>query len=291
MIITKLQGGLGNQMFQYAAGRSLANRHNTQLKIDISKFRYSKHREYNLIPFNIIENLASKNDLLRIKMPSSAIGNLLVNINLTFSGNQPIDFKKESVFHFDSDFLNLHDNVYLEGYWQSEKYFKSIEGIIRNEFSIKIPPDPINQNFITDVLKCNSVSLHIRRGDYISDPKAMKIHGVLGIDYYSEALERIEQKVNCPKIFVFSDNIQWAMDNLKTNLPLQFIDHNKGDKSFEDLRIMSNCKHHIIANSSFSWWGAWLCSNPAKIVISPRKWFNQSTNDTKDLCPDMWIKI
>jgi len=135
------------------------------------------------------------------------------------------------------------------------------------------------------------VSLHIRRGDYVSNRSTLEIHGVLGIDYYVRALNLMEEKVKEPQIFVFSDDIPWARDNLKTNLPLQFIDHNGVEKNYEDLRLMSNCKNHIIANSSFSWWGAWLSSNSEKIVITPMNWFNQSNMDTRDLIPVSWYRI
>jgi len=291
MIITHLNGGLGNQMFQYAAGRCLAYSHNTDLKLDITQYQLDKLRDYGLSVFNITENIASAIDLDRVCRPLVwNIKHPLEAVKFGIRQNIPVRFVKERHFHFDPEILALPDNVYLEGYWQSEKYFAEIADIICKEFSFVNPPSISNQEIIEEMEGCNSVSLHVRRGDYVTNPKIMKTHGVLGIEYYRWALNFIEKKVIKPHIFVFSDDIQWAMENLKTDLPLHFIDHNGGEKNYEDLRLMSNCQYHIIANSSFSWWGAWLSSKSEKIVIAPRRWFNKSNRDTRDLIPDSWIK-
>jgi hypothetical protein len=135
------------------------------------------------------------------------------------------------------------------------------------------------------------VSLHIRRGDYVSNRKNIETHGVLGIDYYKRALNFMKEKVKNPQVFVFSDDIPWARENLETDLSLHFMDDNGVERNYEDLRLMSNCKYHIIANSSFSWWGAWLGKFPDKQIYAPRNWFNSSDNDTKDLIPETWDLI
>jgi hypothetical protein len=289
MIITRLIGGLGNQMFQYAAARRFAHHHNTDLFLDVTGFASYALRKYELDIFRIHAKIASP-DLLK-HVPFSRKDVIRLRIWKLFSSEPIIQYVKEKSFDFYEEKLTLPDNVYLDGYWQSEKYFTEIADILRKEFSFVTPPSAINQDLLEEMGRCNSVSMHVRRGDYVSNSVAKEILGVLGIDYYIGALNLLEEKVKDPKIFVFSDDIPWAKANLKTNLPLHFIDYNSVEKDYEDLRLMSNCQHHIIANSSFSWWGAWLGSNSEKIIIAPKKWFNQSNMDTRDLIPDSWIKI
>jgi len=188
-------------------------------------------------------------------------------------------------------FLALPDHSYLEGYWGSEKYFKDIENIIRKEFTLKDKPDAINQKMISRIKNCDSVSIHIRRGDYIFDEKTNKYHGVCNLDYYLKAIALVAKKVKKPYFFIFSDDIRWAKQNLHLKFPCVYVNHNIGKKDYEDLRLMSNCCHNIIANSSFSWWGAWLNKNKDKIVIAPKKWFTDKSINTKDLIPKQWLKI
>jgi hypothetical protein len=291
MIIVKLIGGLGNQFFQYALGRNLAIKNNTELKLDISEFEDYKLHKYGLHHFNIVENIVTKKDLMRIKMPSSRLRNFFVDVNFKLTGKQPLFYKEESYFHFDPGKLNLPDNVYLVGYWQSEKYFEDIKSIIRKEFTIKTQPDPINTKAGEQISSCESVSVHVRRGDYIMNPATNQIHGVCSTDYYYRAIDRLIKNVDNPHFFVFSDDPAWARNNLKFDYATMFLAHNGPDKSYEDLRLMSMCKHHITANSSFSWWGAWLSGNKDKIVIAPKKWFNQSNHEARDIIPDSWYRL
>jgi hypothetical protein len=289
MIIVRLIGGLGNQMFQYAAGRSLAHHHNTDLFLDLTWFASFTLRKYELDSFRINAKIASPDQLKHVSR--SRKDAVCLGIRHIFFGETVFQYVNELTFDSHEKAVYLPDNVYLDGYWQSEKFFTEIPDIMKNELLINTLPSPINQELLNEINGCDSVSLHIRRGDYVSNPKTMELHGVLGIEYYMQALNLIRETVNDPHIFVFSDDIPWVRENLKTNLPLYFIDHNGADKGYEDLRLMSNCKHHIIANSSFSWWGAWLNKNPNKIVIAPNKWFNELKKDTRDLIPESWYKI
>lgn len=304
MVITKLIGGLGNQMFQYAAGRSLAHRHNTELKLDITNFKNYPDRFYSLNCFNILEEFASPKEIFVFTgIPRNFLQKLITQGRRSFrfagkallQGTQEItgDPKvyKEPHFHFDRNFFYQTDNVYLDGYWQSERYFKDIEEIIRNEFTFKIPPLGKNKGVAEQIASCESVSIHVRRGDYVNDLKISEIHGNCGLTYYREAVKKISQMIRAPHFFIFSDEPGWARKNLRLGQPAMFVDHNDTNKSYEDLRLMSQCKHHIIANSSFSWWGAWLHINPEKIVIAPKKWFRSDDKDTKDLIPDSWLRI
>lgn len=289
MIITKLIGGLGNQMFQYATGRRAAYANNTSLKLDITEYENQvgmTPRKYMLSIFNIQESFATESEINKLKK-NNFIQKILRKINPASANKSYI---KEKHNHFDSNILDISGNIYLNGSWQSEKYFSDISNIIRREFTFKNNLNKINNRILTTINGVNSVSLHIRRGDYVSNPVASQILGVLSLDYYKNALAFITKKVKDAQIFVFSDDIVWAKKNLKTSLPISFIDHHKENMSpHEDLRLMSYCKHHIIANSSFSWWGAWLSDNPQKIVVAPKRWFNNPNLNTKDLIPQDWI--
>jgi hypothetical protein len=138
---------------------------------------------------------------------------------------------------------------------------------------------------------CNAVSLHVRRGDYVSNPDSSRVHGLCGADYHQAAVRRIAEVVPQPHLFVFSDDPQWAAGNLHLDHPATIVTGNDTRRDYEDLHLMSLCKHHIVANSSFSWWGAWLDTNPDKIVIAPERWFAHEQHDTRDLLPPTWQVI
>ncbi|MBS1759970.1 MAG: alpha-1,2-fucosyltransferase [Bacteroidetes bacterium] len=284
MIISKIIGGLGNQLFQYAAAKALAVHHTTQLKLDVSGFDSYKLRNFELDAFNVSYEKASEQEIASfsnrtfLKKVTDRIG--------PYSGRT---FFREKFFHFHKGFLKYPSNTYLKGYWQSEKYFLPIENIIRQEFTLK-------PNFIQNVkdygetIKINeTVALHIRRGDY-ANKETLTLHGIIPLSYYKEAVHLMQQKSPNIHLLIFSDDINWAKENL--HFPnMVFVSNDMTKTAFEDLYLMSHCKHNIIANSSFSWWGAWLNNNPEKIVIAPKNWFNQGPKDTYDIYPKGWIKL
>lgn len=292
MIIVGLLGGLGNQLFQYALARRLSILHNVPLKLDISQFETCKPRKYSLGAFNIIEDFATQDDIARIKGKGFANFRRLKDKFLPYYKRS---YVCERSFCFDPNILKSPENVYLAGCWQSERYFKDIEDIIRCEFAVKIKPDANNERTTAIINSVNAVSLHIRRTDYASEAVTNRRHGTCALAYYQQAVEIISGKVSSPYFFVFCDDILWAKENLKLKYPTVFISHNDAAKDFEDLRLMTQCNHHIIANSTFSWWGAWLNRKYDKIVIVPKKWFkkwyNDENIDTKGLIPEGWIKI
>ena len=295
MIIVKLQGGLGNQMFQYAIGRKLSLLNKTELKLDLSflldrtprpNFTY---RDYNLNIFNLnIEFATQKEIKLFVNYLDSRIKRKIYTYLFLGRNNKYIDEKQ---FTCDPDILKLTGNLYLDGYWQTEKYFSDIKDILCNDFTIKISQDKKNQEMIKTIKNTNSVSIHIRRGDYIENKQIYNVHGICDLDYYYNCINLFLKKLKNPHFFIFSDDHRWAKENLKLDCPLTFVDHNDASKNYEDLRLMSQCRHNIIANSTFSWWGAWLNQNPDKIVYAPQKWFSDSSRNTKDLIPDEWIKL
>ena len=294
MIIAFLVGGLGNQMFQYAAARRLAEKHSTSLRLDITGFETYKLQRYGLHCFHIWEYLASQTEIecclgyARCKI-AKLVRRLGARIDIKRYANS--NLRREKSFRFDSAILDAPDNIYLDGYWQSERYFADIREILMREFTIKYPQDAKSREISQLIEATRSVSLHIRRGDYVENPITYQSHGTCSLDYYQKCVDLFSQRVKNPHFFVFSDDPQWAKENLKTSFPLTIISHNLSYRNYEDLRLMSQCKHNIIANSSFSWWGAWLNPNPDKLVCAPKKWFNDQSIDVKDLLPHEWIKI
>ena len=292
MVIVQLVGGLGNQMFQYATARAIAYRNQVPLRLDISQFQHYPDREYKLDHFSITASTISHEAVgfLTRQDHRSALRRFLYLIR------NRLPLRAHSVlaqqhYHFDPSILEAPGNVYLTGYWQSEKYFKDIEPIVREELTVKNAPDAENRAMARLIAQTESVSLHVRRGDYVSKPATYQYHGVCSLEYYRSAVEKLRQKVKHPHFFVFSDDIPWAKQNLRLGFPTTHVEHNGLEKDYEDLRLMSQCKHHIIANSAFSWWGAWLCTRPGKLVIAPRKWFNKADCDTSDLIPASWSRV
>lgn len=292
MIISKLIGGLGNQMFQYAVGKQIATSNNTELKLDITGYDHQvgiTPRKYMLGVFNIQASIATKKEIGQFKTSSkNMFQRRWYQIKLAFQRRYYI---QQSKLYSTHQLLSIPDNSYLEGYWGSEKYFKDIEKIIHKEFTPKEKPDADNQKMNSQIKNCDSVSIHVRRGDYIFDQKTNKYHGVCDLGYYLKAVNLLAKKVENPHFFIFSDDPFWIKENLRLKFPYVFVDHNAGKKDYEDMRLMSKCRHNIIANSSFSWWGAWLNQNPNKIIIAPKQWFNDPKINTKDLLPQSWIKI
>ncbi|MHB8121806.1 MAG: alpha-1,2-fucosyltransferase [Desulfuromonadaceae bacterium] len=293
MIIVKLMGGLGNQMFQYAAARSLSLRHGTALKLDLSYLESDQsgntHRTYELGHFCIASEKASRLE----------VNTMISRGNSTFLKALARTFQKkadshagyrEKWCHYDPQLLTLSDNVYLEGYWQSERYFVDISEVIRKELTVTSPLAGKNRELAEEIRTVNAVSMHVRRGDYVTDKKAGAMHGVCNLDYYQSAVGLVVQSLEYPHFFVFSDDPEWVAENLKLHHPVRYISNN-GSMAHEDLRLMSMCKHHVIANSSFSWWGAWLSTNPDKMVIAPKRWFNDPSINTSDLIPSDWQQL
>jgi hypothetical protein len=281
-------------MFQYALGRCLAEKNRNTLLLDLT-FLHARvplkkfvFRNYNLDVFNINPGFTFLSSI-NTKSPLILALSLLIAKSKSIFGIQK--YVSEKTFTFEKNILNLKGSIYLDGYWQSPKYFADIEDIIRKEFTLK--------NFLGEKatewknkISQSSVptSLHIRRGDYIYNKKTNLHHGNCSLNYYQEAVKSLEQRFSKDLVFfIFSDDIEWAKENLRLNFPTYFVS-DREIKDYEELMLMSYCKNNIIANSSFSWWGAWLNNKKDKIVIYPQKWFNDG-NNTKDLIPESWIKL
>ena len=284
-------------MFQYAVGRQLAETHKTLLKLDLSSFE-SDYRKYDLHCFHIQAYPATADEIADVQGNYGAIEEVALKITrkLGFWGSALRLARKGAViqekqFHFDPNVLRVPKYSYLDGYWQTEKYFPDVREILRQEFQVKYWQDSKSESLSDLISSTNSIAIHIRRGDYAANSAYHYIHGLCSLDYYHQSTEWMISKVSNPHFFVFSDEPQWAKENLKLGFPLTIVDHNGGDRSYEDLRLMSQCKHQIIANSSFSWWAAWLNNHPQKSVIAPLKWFNNVSVDARDLIPTSWLRL
>lgn len=296
MIISNICAGLGNQLFQYAIGHNLAILNKTEHRIDTSGYTGINSdpmhgiRVCALDNFNITAKRVSKEDLTKFNFFTK---NKIFRHLLRFYSRPSNYYKRkyilepeENHFKFDSRVLTTKqkNDVYIDGYWQSEKYFKNIEDIIRREFSFKYEPDEINRQIINDIEKSSSISLHVRHGD-----NTKIIDGVLPLEYYYNAVEKIALKIKDPIFYIFSDDPEWARSHLKLKYSTVYISHNGDKKNYEDLRLMTYCKHHIIGNSTFSWWGAWLGKKEGQIVFSPKSNHSYKNLVSSDHIPQDWI--
>jgi hypothetical protein len=288
MIVVRLFGGLGNQLFQYATARALATSCGAELAIDCSWFA-SHHdkvtpRTYEMFHYSIAARAASKRDL---PIPVLYSHKVLKRLPLL----RRLKLVREKNFRFDPEILALSDNVYLDGYWQSPKYFAGVRDHLLGELVPKEPMSELDRIVAHQIASTKSVSIHVRRGDYVTLASAAQTHGVCSLDYYRSAVASVQERVQNTTFFVFSDDPKWTKANLHFDSPTVYVTHNGPDSAFQDLRLMSLCENQIVANSSFSWWGAWLNKNPEKLVFAPATWFADERIDTKDLCPPSWIKI
>lgn len=288
MIIARISDGLGNQLFQYAFGRKLALLRNVPLKLDLSWFNEHDAREYKLHHFNVVENFVSDKEVKKIKKYRKINSRKYFLYNY-FIADDSI-YIKQKQFPFDLDMFKAGPYAYLDGYWQAAKYFKGIENIIREEFTLKNKLSILYKQTEKKIKKNDSVALHVRRSDYLTLKRISEIFGTCPPEYYQKAIQKISEKAEKPTFFIFSDDVEWVKENLKIKYPVIFVSDNSLE-DYEELMLMSKCKHNIIANSTFSWWGAWLNNNPNKTVIAPKKWFKDTSKSAKDLIPKSWKKL
>jgi hypothetical protein len=295
MIIVNLVGGLGNQMFQYACGRAQALELNMPLKAMVDMFGMYPGRngpELDRV-FALQLELAQQTDLR--KMIGAFRVSPAVRRVLATKALAPIRGR-----HFISEphggpAKSLVDKVrkggYLQGYWQSERYFLKYEEAIRRDFTFRHSVTGHNVQLARMILNAVAVSVHVRRGDYVSNPAAFAVHGTCAPEYYYRAIESVRRRLPSARLFAFSDDPKWVRDVLIPRYPdLVLVDHNRHEDSYNDMRLMSLCRHHVISNSSFSWWAAWLNSCSDKIVIAPRKWLANGAA-TDDLIPRTWERM
>lgn len=290
MIIVKLMGGLANQMFQYAAARRLAEKHNAQLRLDVSAYenmaKVDTPRRYQLGSLNVSGIPANQKELSQM-LPIDFQANTTYRILRRLGIDKRLRPLGEHSKAFHDIVLAARDNTYLVGWWQNENYFKDIRNILLKEFR----PGSLSSKskvYLKSIQSAPSVSIHVRRGDYVTNKFANAEHGLLPLSYYKKAIDYISKRYPESRYFIFSDDINWCVKNLAIGSDAVYIQ----SKDYEEIHLMSQCSHNIIANSSFSWWGAWLNDNPDKIVIAPKAWFrNKQSNRESEIVPDRWIRL
>ena len=290
MKIVNILGGLGNQMFQYALALALREKHPEEIiRIDTSAFNgYPLHNGYELKRiFNVNIPDATLKEQMTVFYP-------LRNYRMWQMGRRFLPKKKTVIvesnnMRYTSEILELRTSGYYLGYWQTEKYFSDIRSKVLDSFSFPQISDRVNHNLITDLYGKITVGVHIRRGDYL---KIENAQGICNLNYYKKAILCMLERVRPDVFLIFSDDIDWCRANLSESfgkIQTIYVDWNKGKESYRDMQLMSLCNHNIIANSSFSWWGAWLNRNPEKIVIAPTRWMNNG--GWVDIIPNDWLKI
>jgi len=291
MVNVILSGGLGNQMFQYAAAKALTERLQTGLTLDIQTFgrrTEATARQFELDIFNIDYTIKS-----------TLKGKLLIK-TYPFIQKHREAFQSYGLFTdtyailYQPAFETLKGNITMYGYFQNKCYFHNIASDIQKDFTFRKPLTGKNEELSEKIKTGNSIAIHIRRGDYLTNKSAVSNFVTCDINYYRKAIEYISSQINNPQFYIFSDDADWVKNNINfVNHPVSFINWNSGNESYIDMQMMSICKHNIIANSSFSWWGAWLNRNPDKIVIAPCKWFQEEKKNKllDNFYPKKWIKI
>ena len=293
MVIVRLLGGLGNQMFQYAAARRLALAHDVPLKLDISWFAHAADRAYALHALNIQEAFATPEEVGEIRGPSTrGIPRVLFRLRRRFKiGYDWTWIHERTLSPADPRVFHARARTYLDGYWQSEKYFSDVEDTIRREFTSRDRLDAGTREILDRMATAQSVSVHVRRGDYVSHPRASRARSVCTPSYYQRCVAYLAERLGHLHLFVFSDDPDWVAANLRFEYPTTLVSTVPARPEHEDLRLMSACRHHIIANSSFSWWGAWLNPHHDQLVLAPRRWMNDARVDDRDVVPARWIKV
>ena len=312
MIIINIKGGIGNQFFQYSLGRKLSLLNNTELKFDTSLFSEDLFdRKFKLNIFKTRGDVATRNEINKIKgkeKKSKLNKKLMYNFaplskvyrmfywryhRLTYFRKPVVN---EFIHHkYDSNILKVKDDSYLDGYWAQEKYFKDIRHILLQDFEIKAEYETVEYIKLRNEIVLNdcSVSIHIRRG-YAKREIDLNIFGVLSIEYYKKAIQYINENIKNPTFYIFSDDIEWVKNNLNPRVKHKFLNFGS-DGAYLELKLMSLCKHNIIANSTFSWWAAWLNENTDKIVIAPLRWYEmktyQKSYEKGDLIPETWTLL
>lgn len=301
LILIRFMGGLGNQLFQYALGRHLSLIHNRPLRFDISGYTALQPdakagtRLFGLTAFNVSGQIATPAELSYFQMyrRPGTIGRIarLLNSFTPYRRRHYIQEPKAHYWRFHRSVLTspLAGYVCLEGFWQTEKYFADIATTIRQDFVLRAPAAGEDAEMLSCILRTDSVAVHVRHGDNATS--VAKDHGVLPLAYYQEAARLITREVSHPHFFIFSDGPDWARENLTLPGPTAFVVHNGDEKNYQDLRLMAACKHHVVGNSTFSWWGAWLGKKDHQRVYAPMKYFMELHRDNGDYYPSGWILL
>lgn len=285
LVTVAIFGGLGNQLFQYAAGLAYAKRTNRRLQLDTRHYDSKSLFPYSLGDFCIDALIGTSRTL-----PPRKADNFKY-LTWRLFGRSPRLLREKGLM-YDARLGSDQGSVYLHGYWQSEKYFVEYEDLIRSHLEFRLPSSTQTSRIITEIGAKPSIAVHVRRGDYVSNRKADALYGTCSPDYYQDAVSRIQSETGMEHtVYLFSDDADWALRNLNFGCNVIPVVHNNRESAWEDLRLMSSCRHQVISNSTFSWWAAWLNRNPAKLIFAPQFWFRPSSGIKSDIVPESWNRI
>jgi hypothetical protein len=282
VVVTRLEGGLGHQLFQYAAGRRLALARGVPLLIDRLVVG-GDSRPDALDPFDIHARAAPAT--ARAAFDAHTLTQRLIR---RMRGRRLV---RERSPRFDPAILDLPGNAYLDGQWQSEQYFADVADTIRADLTWQAAPGSWSTELVARIESGNAVSVHVRRGDRVSDSRSAALHGTCPVAYYRRAWRLIRERVQDPWFVVFSDDPAWARAELTFLDPVKFASDPGHRPDHHDLWLMTRCRHHVIANSTFSWWGAWLSGGDDQIVVAPDRWFADPASDGRDVVPPAWARV
>jgi len=289
MVIVQIRSGLGNQMFQYAVGRQLAIRNNSQLRLDTSFYADYQLRRFELDSFAIEATKLNRAERILLR---GALGHRFPTLGRIAGSvlGGPVAEREDQQNGFDESITKVNGNIYLRGFWQSWKYFSDIRPQLQREFTVRSAIPERDKEMEAQISDSQSICIHIRRGDYVSNPETAKIFGTCTIDYYRSAVELIRARIENPRFFVFSDDPDWCESNFASYAHCTFSRPSPDRLPALDLRLMTMCRHFILSNSTFGWWAAWLAAAPAKTVVAPQNWYRAGWT-TKDLFPREWILL
>ena len=295
MIIARLMGGIGNQMFQYAFGRRLADGLGVELRLDTAAYRRDAKRSFMLdqwradaVPASAAEVAALGGD--RVQDDAGPLRSRLARLQ-----GDPPAVVRERGFAFDPALIAVRDGSYVVGYWQSERYFAPAAERLRGEFVPRRELSPAAAALAGEMAAGESVSVHVRRGDYVHERRTARVHGVCDEAYYARCFRLLEERLAAPRLYIFSDEPAWVREHFAAPFPKVVVSSGGPGLEASELWLMSRCRHHVIANSSFSWWGAWLGRDPAGLVLLPRHWFRKDGDVDGPACagirPEGWTAV
>ncbi len=291
MVIVKIAGGLGNQLFQFALGFALEQNLGLKVKYDIQDYKKPGIRKFELSQFIQDIDLANEYEIQHCYNFLEKIKFYIARYLRFPGGLKRLKYYLEDLNQFDDQVFQIRDGVYVSGYWQNERYFFSLREKLLEKIQLTDCCSASSKKYLEQIRSTNSVAIHVRRGDYISDSKNQAIYGTCDLAYYQMAIEYITSKYADLTFYIFSDDLAWVKTHMKRFKNIVFVENNSSNSTHDDFILMSQCSHQIIANSTFSWWAAWLNPNPNKMVIAPRKWFIKEYGFGKEIVPADWVKI
>jgi hypothetical protein len=288
-IVVRIYGGLGNQLFQYACGRALSIEKRSELILDSSDLKHEKLRAFELgnfcIPGSVKQYAYSEE---KKQIPKYHPVGAMQRIEYKFFWKT---FSETGLSRYNPDLIRSDKNLYLWGYWQSPRYFSKHASVIKNDLAFRLDNNAEYSDLVNTMLSTQSVAVHVRRGDYASNSNLTTRYGLLGASYYSRAVKEIERRLHDPMFFVFSDDVSAAREIMGSSSRIAYVTTTPRKSGFDDFQLMTTCKHFIIANSTYSWWAAYLGVRDDGVVICPEPWFVDTTVDSTDLIPSSWTRL